>query len=330
MSGVVHAHHIHIRSKDCKQETAGFNTDMTVELGAGIRRPDHHTLAVSLANIDVPWTWYSISAHLGTNALEVDGGASLVIPDGNYNINELKTAIDADVTFPYTMTFDSNSLKTTLTNTGADNTERTINFSSTASEGLAKALGFAATDVTVAASGTAVSTGSINLQTVHSLFLWSNLSVANVLTTENGNFEPILAKIPMTCAVPQGIVHYSTTQDPVFRANTLENEIRVIRLSLRDQNGKLVQLNGANFELTLLVQALEPKDSVHSKEAFISGLTSSNAKRTRATPMFRHLVEHLEPPDDHEGDELLEGVQDDLQHATLMAIELELDNSEHA
>lgn len=251
---------IHIRSRDCAQQQTGFNTHFVVSLEAPIHRPEGMEMHVSVSSAAIPWSWYSFSSHLGTEKLQVDGADTngLTLTEGNYDIYEMVAAITADAAFNYTATFNVNTLKVTLTN--SDATQYTINFSNAVSQGLARALGFdTSTDQTVAAGGSVTSDYTVNLQTIHSLFFHSNeISVANVITTERGNWETILDKIPLVNVAPAGVVHYDPYQTAPFQAVLDQNILKVFDISIRDQNGRLLQLNDREYEMTLLVEIKHP------------------------------------------------------------------------
>jgi hypothetical protein len=136
---------LHIRSKDCTQLTAGFNTHLQVNLRTSIGGPNSD-LHLSLVDAQIPHTWFNISEQLGNTKLQVDGVDSLVLAESSYDIYSLLDAVNASA-FPYTATFDESTTKVTLSN--SDTAIRTINFST--SRGLAKVLGIDRSDAVVAA-----------------------------------------------------------------------------------------------------------------------------------------------------------------------------------
>jgi hypothetical protein len=256
---------IHIRSKDCEVLTAGYNSHLRVNLSAPINRAPEQMFHVALSSAEVPHSWYDISTATSTTQLYVDGVPSLVIPtEGNYDVWELEAAFNASVTFPYDCVYDSNSSKITFTNNDA--TEHTINFSQADSQGLAKIIGFDYIDVVVPSGGSVTGTAVVNLITIHSLFLHSTLSVSNVITTNAGNYESILDKIPVDAGIFD-MIHYNFNLTAPFFSMLDDTVIRDFSISIRDQNSNLVQFNGAHFELSLLVElhthtdkrVLEPK-----------------------------------------------------------------------
>ena len=57
---------VHIKSKDVKQLTTGFNTDMLIDLAAPIQRSNRNQdLHVSLSSAEIPITFYAFSSKEG-------------------------------------------------------------------------------------------------------------------------------------------------------------------------------------------------------------------------------------------------------------------------
>jgi len=251
---------VHVRVSDQNVEVIDetINSEIRIDLTAGIERRKNHKIHLSLSSATIPFTWHEFSAYLNTNQMEVDSAASLVIPDGNYNIYEMCETITSDATFPYSASFSDITGKVTLTNT--DSAQHVINFSSAASKRLARAIGFSPTDVTVASDGTTSSDIAINMQIVHSLFLYSKLGITNVITTNSGNYEQILDQIPLIDATPYSTIHYQPMDTAPFSTNIQQDEIAVFEISIRDQNAQLVQLRDAHYEFSILVEQHEHKE----------------------------------------------------------------------
>ncbi len=245
---------VHIRSKDVKQLTSGFNSDMLIDLAAPIQRNNRgQDLHVSLSSAEIPISFYAFSSQLNNLNIYVDGAVSLVISEGNYDVYEMMAVINSVGAFPYTVTYNVNKAKYTLTNTDA--TGHTINFGDTESRGLAKALGFERANEVVGAGGNTTSDGVVNFQTIHSIFLFSDLNVENVITTgeDVNNIQPIIDKIPIK-EPPFTIIHYNPYDTAPFTSKVDNDSIRTFRISLRDQNNNLIQMNDVNFEISLLFE----------------------------------------------------------------------------
>ena len=114
----------------------------------------------------------------------MDGVDSLVLAEASYDIYTLIDSMNTGTAFA------ESTSKLTLANT--DSATHTINFST--SRGLAKALGFDRSDALVAANDTVTWGGVVNLAPVHAVYVHSSLSVGNVISTRQMNFESIIAK----------------------------------------------------------------------------------------------------------------------------------------
>jgi len=249
---------LHVRSKDVEQLSTDLNTNMRVNLDAPIRRDNAlQDIHLSLSTAHIPFTFYQFSSNLENLNIYVDGSSSFVLAAGNYDIFELIALITAS-SFPYSATYNENTNKITLTNTDA--TSHTINFSGSDSKGLAKNLGFSATDITVGAGGSTTSDGSVNLQTIHTLYIHSDLALSNVITTETKNYTNIIDQINVDVQ-PFEIISHGYYESAPFASVLQQEQIKSFELSLRDQNSRLVDMNNSNFELSILFEIHNPEIS---------------------------------------------------------------------
>lgn len=247
---------VFIRSKEATQLTTNFNSNMKIDLEANIETTDSlQDIHCQLSSCEIPVSFYNFSSNLNNINLKVNGANSLVLISQHYDIDELCDFITADNTFKFSCEFKPQQNKVILTNT--DNTAYTINFGEESSQGLAKALGFKTVDIITGAGGSYISDNSINLNTVHSLFVHTDLSVANVITTTQGNFRNILQKIPVNEEFGN-MINYNPYMNSTFSSLIDSQTIRSFQLSIRDQNDILVDFNNTNFELSLLFE-------IHSK-----------------------------------------------------------------
>lgn len=257
-----HSFIVHVRSKDCgppdsKYLTDGFNTDIEVELDAPIKRMPGHQFHISLASAEIPYTWYNVSDELSTRQLRVNNASSLTLAEGTYDIYELVDTINTANTnnlFPFSIVYLSKTNKVQLTNTTAASS--TLNFSQKECKGLAKMLGFDTENdsASITQNQTLISTGIVNLRPVHSMLLHSDLAASNVYTTNNGSTENIIDKIPIGRYEPLDSISYDYGETAPFSTVININAIQNFKLSLRDQNSNLIQLNNVNYELSLLIE----------------------------------------------------------------------------
>ena len=254
-----------VRSKEVDQITTGFNSDMNINLEAQISRNNAlQDIHIQLSSCEIPISFYNFSSNLNNINLFVDGVSSLVLTEQNYSIDEMVSAITAS-SFPYSASINYQTAKITLTNTDA--TEHIINFSETSSRNLAKALGFNREDRTVASGGSLTSDDVVNMNTIHSIFVHTNLPVTNVITTTNNNYRNIIQKIPVTKSFGD-VLNYNPYQSSLFSTVLNINEINNFRISLRDQNDVLIDFNDVNFEISFLFE-------IHSPSNIETNLTGS-------------------------------------------------------
>lgn len=283
------AYMLHVRSKDVEQLSTDLNTNMRVNLDAPIRRDNAlQDIHLSLSTAHIPFTFYQFSSNLENLNIYVDGSSSFVLTAGNYDIFELIALITASV-FPYSATYNENTNKITLTNT--DSTSHTINFSGSESKGLAKNLGFSATDVVVGSGGSTTSDGSVNLQTIHTLYIHSDLALSNVITTETKNYTNIIDQINVDVQ-PFEIISATFYESAPFASVLHQEQIKSFELSLRDQNGRLLDLNNSNFELSILFEIHNPEIS--------QGI---NENPTPQLTRRRSMIENIEPVKPEENSE---------------------------
>lgn len=251
-SSIDNSYLLFIRSKEVQQLTDNFNSDMNINLDASITRSNvTQDIHLQLSSCEIPVSFYNFSSNLNNINLFLDGSSSLILTEQHYDIYDLIDEITNNVTFPYSVTFNDKKSKVTLTNTNA--TQHTINFSEDSSKGLAKSLGFNREDKVVTAGGSVTSDDVINLNTIHSIFIHTNLPIVNVITTTNNNYRNIIQKIPVNKSFGE-VINYNPYQSSLFSSVINTNEINNFNISLRDQNDTLIQFNDVNYEISFLFE----------------------------------------------------------------------------
>jgi|DEB0MinimDraft_6_1074348.scaffolds.fasta_scaffold18808_2 hypothetical protein len=251
-SSIDNSYLLFVRSKEVKQLNDNFNSNMNINLDASISRSNvTQDIHLQLSSCEIPVSFYNFSSNLNNINLFLDGSSSLILTEQHYDIYDLIDEITNNVTFPYSATFNDKKSKITLINTDA--TQHTINFSEDSSKGLAKALGFNREDIIVSAGGSITSDDVINLNTIHSIFVHTNLPIVNVITTTNNNYRNIIQKIPVNKNFGE-IINYNPYQNSLFSSVINSNEINNFNISLRDQNDTLIQFNDVNYEISFLFE----------------------------------------------------------------------------
>ena len=232
---------LHVRSKDADLN-GPLNTDINILLKAPIITSPTEVCVISVVSAEIHYSFYNISSNLGNNIIHYDS-TSYDLGSSNYDINRLTTVLNTNL--PVAVTWSKYTFKMTFTN----NTASTVTIKFSENPKLAQVLGFIPTDLTISVGGNISSDGIIDLATIHSVFIKSNISTGNVLSTRLGN-SSILQKV--SCDVNFGGIIYQDSDDHIQRTLTTANIIDSINLKLTDQNNITLDMNGVNYELAIL------------------------------------------------------------------------------
>ena len=243
-----------IRSKEVTQLTSGKNTNMRIDLDARIATTNNNSdIHVQLSSCEIPHSFYNITETLANNFLTVNTSTNLLFSLKHYDIYTLVDKInaggEASLSIGLSASFNESNARVTLTNTSGSN--MTINFG--VSSGIAQVLGFPQEDFVINNNSSREGFYNVNLNTIHSIFVHTNLSIANVLSTTTKNFDNILQKIPVNNQFGD-VINYNPYLASNFSTVVKVNEINSLEISLKDQNGNLLELNNTSFELSILFE----------------------------------------------------------------------------
>lgn len=275
-----------IRSKECVKPDSNFNSKLRIDLSTAIAKTNPLTedIYVSINASEIPHSWYNISENLNNNKIRLDGTSSLILPDAQYNIWTLCKAIsDFNVSTPghipwnILASFNTSKNKVSLLNNGAD---VTLSFSHEDSKGLAKALGFEATDILIPTGTFTHSQGVVNLNTIHSIVLNTSLPVVNALSTTDNDIITSLGKIPVSTTYGQ-ILNYKSS-DNLFNSKISLDSVNGFEITLNDQNGKAIDFNNVNYEISLLFE-VKDKPTLDNIGVPIGGGRRSDVPTTTTT-----------------------------------------------
>ena len=238
---------IHIRSKETNYNN--LNSDFNVTLKNAIEISENQEAHINIISAEIPYSFYNISSDLENNVLIFDNTNVLTFTNQDYNITELIDYINADTNFNtlFTTTYNTQKNKITFTNKDTVN-PHTINFSLS---NINKVIGWEEdqSDIVISASGNTESVNVCNLATVHSIMVRSNLSDANTQSSRSGN-STILQKISID--MNSGFLIYLNNSDYRTTSIISATTIDYISIILTNQDDLVLNLNGVNFELTIL------------------------------------------------------------------------------
>lgn len=246
---------LHIRSKDAVQNITGYNTNFTVNLVNPINMRANEESHISVMSVEIPYSFYNISAELDNNTLVYDnagtvGSTTLTFESQDYSVFDLVDYLNADTDFSSIFTTSYNRQKNKISFLNKTGVSHIIKLATSL---INKVIGFDEddTDRIVTAGATLESDFVCNLATVHSILVKSSMGQANVLSTRAGN-STTLQKISVDTN-SNGII-YMNQQD--FRQVSISqsNVIDLITFEITDQNNNLLQLQNVNYEFSILFE----------------------------------------------------------------------------
>jgi hypothetical protein len=153
-----------------------------------------------------------------------------------------------DLNTPFTCSFNEFTCKLSFTNN--DTSSHIINISLSNS---AQLLGIQndGTSYTVLAGDTFTPKGILDLASVHSILIRSDLASGNIQSSLAGN-STVLQKIPVNVN-PYEIV-YLGQSDSITESVISTHIIDSINFRITDQNNNLIDMNSVNYEFTLQIE----------------------------------------------------------------------------
>jgi len=231
-------------------ETVGGNIANCIYYLPVIEIPDGHHIYLSLQNATIPYSFYSISSSDNTFSwgLVGSGVTTYTIPEGNYNVTQIIDVLRSIMGSAYGISFSSITSKITITHT-------TTNFTIYAGS-FNHIIGFSKTTNTTSVGLTLTSRDCVNLNQIRALNIEVNFPTynLNVAQPNNGN---ILATIPVYVA-PFSIITYQNPNN--FRTNLYVNKLDQIQIKIMDNEARLVNMNGINYQMCLQLDCIKFTD----------------------------------------------------------------------
>ena len=238
--------YLHVRSKDALQQTTGYNTDFCIDLLQAVQADADEVIDITLISASIPHSFYGISAHLGNDTIVYDTNQTLTLLTQNYDPWELVRVINADAAFNAIFTASYNIYNNKMIFTNTTGISHDLNWTSS---GAANPLGYQlAADETITAGSSSSSPDMVDLATIHSIIIRSDMAQGNVQTTNSGGLS-MLQTINVNVD-PFSMIYLDATDVPTV---SLSHAPAIDRVCFRfeDQNGKLLQMNNRNFEFTV-------------------------------------------------------------------------------
>ena len=228
-----------------KYATSYFNNTYKFSLNT-LEIDEGHYIYLSIVHVSIPYSFYNV--HENNNRLEYISnnlGYVINIPVSNYNINQLIAYLSSAMP-SFTITYSNKTNKITFKHS-------TYDFTILSSSTCYRILGFDENKSYTSYGTILVSSNCINLMTINSIFLLSNLLTYNI-SSSIPNSQNILCQIPVDNG-PNSLIHYYNKNG--FRTNLFLKYINDISLRLVDEYNNDINLNGLHFRVTIQLD-IEP------------------------------------------------------------------------
>jgi len=209
--------------------------------------PDPDTrILCCITDLELPYSFYIFRQTNNILQIQITAGAlvTYTLAVGNYNINQLVEAFNTTGSAlqvnNITATYDANTNKLSFVH--STTTIALVPANTT----MLKEIGFKQGQT--GAASTITGENMVNLSGLANIFLRSNLGTENY--DSNNAVSGTLAKIPVN-VLPLEFIFYRPVENLYVRLS--DRQITTINVSIQDEEGNILQLNGGRFSFTLSV-----------------------------------------------------------------------------
>jgi hypothetical protein len=176
--------------------------------------------------------------------MEIDADITINIPQGNYNTSSLRTYLLTVMTgFSITYIAYNNSYIFT---------HSTYDFVFKSNSTCFELLGLIDNIDHTSTSLSLTSDISINFFTIRNNIIQSNNVITNNITSNTPNNSNILCSIPVQSS-SYSIINYTNINEIKMFIDRINNFFTLLHISITDQDGDILDLNGCHFSLTLQI-----------------------------------------------------------------------------
>ena len=251
---VLNPYYVYVNSRE---RIAGTDENFTYAINFP---QDHDFDTVVCLNALIPKSYYLIQDGTFENIFQLQENNTVVtvtVPIGSYLLSAFRTTIGALLTaaspngLTYTLTYPATSAadtgKWTFTQSNGSIVSTLI-----FNQHFFEPMGFLSGSTNVFNGTTLVSTCVIKLQSEDRLLIHSNIA-------QNPGMDDILVSINSTTSINYSSIAWDCPAPEFYSHRLSSQNNNVYSFSLTDENGELIQLNGLNLNLTLL---LYKKDAI--------------------------------------------------------------------
>jgi hypothetical protein len=229
---------VFLNSKTANSYVNGMSSECLFTLPSLVI-PKRSKVSVSVQTASISYSFFNVDDFNDVFKYIVNSITyNAVIPQGNYNVNSLISALKLIMGVTFNIVYNSLDNTYTFTNTLYD---FTILGTSTCME----ILGFNDKISVVSTSKLLKSTICINLFTIRNIYISSNNFILNNVNSSTPNNSSILCSIPIQSS-SGSIITYFNQFNVYNEVHSLHN-LTLIHLKITDQDGDILDLNGCHW-----------------------------------------------------------------------------------
>tara|TARA_R110000822_G_scaffold30870_1_gene89759 strand:+ start:327 stop:1262 length:936 start_codon:yes stop_codon:yes gene_type:complete len=264
---------VHISSRDRTLNLSSESPEsyFRYNLSGLIKCRNNERMLLSLQSATIPYSFYNIRNGINDtipylindNYLNTQ---HITIPQGNYTSTNLKDTIaqllttQADITSTITITFDRITMKFKFKNS-SDSQNLKIDFSKREDTAFIET-GFSDNEITGAITVAGLdSSNVVDVNgNIHSLFIRTNLTTTGSINSNTGGFNTVLGKVPINTNFG-GVLH-QLPSDATHKILFTQQHINYFIIRLTDEKDRIVNLNGLNFSLSIMIDFIYYKPEI--------------------------------------------------------------------
>lgn len=214
-----------------------------------INIPKKSKVSISVQTASIPYSFFNCD-DFNSKIVYIENSITYTkyIPQGNYNVNTLITALKILMGANFNITYSSLDNSYTFTNS-------IYEFQILSSSLCYEIIGFKSGSSYSSVGRSLKSNISINLFTIRNIYISSNNLILNNVNSSTPNNSSILCSIPITSS--QGsMISYSNIYDiknEVYHTNNLN----LLHIKLTDQDCDILDLNGVHWSMTLQLDIMK-------------------------------------------------------------------------
>jgi hypothetical protein len=231
-----------------------------------IKKKDDELFKIMIQSVQIPYTFHTTNSTNNIIDWEEDGNlkSALAIKSGNYNILELISEIQNKLNenssygnATYTINYNQIENIIELKSSNVNNTTLLFNSGVNVFKSIASQLGFTNdNNITFNSTTSKFSDSYVNLITINSLFIRSNISGVNSYDSKTKQQSKILSIIPINTN-PLSIITYQYYEGVPYILYNNDN-ITNLSFELTNENGDIINLGkNINWSFVLSIQIIK-------------------------------------------------------------------------